>query len=117
MKKAYTLIGVVAIVFVAGGVFGDDKDTKKETKIVKQGNLPANYAKLGLNDEQKKKLRDIQADYGPKIQELQDQIRELRKKERLAMEDVLTDTQKARLRELLLEKAPADREIKSNPPK
>jgi hypothetical protein len=115
MKKAYALIGVAAVLFVAGGyLFGDDKDTKKETKVVKQGNLPANYNKLGLSDDQKKKLRDVQGEYGAKIQELQDQIRELRKKERLAMEDVLTDTQKARLRELLLEKAPADREIKTN---
>jgi hypothetical protein len=118
MKKVCTLIGVVAIVFVAGGLlFGDDKDTKKDTKVVKQGNLPANYSKLGLNDEQKKKLKDIQGEYSAKIQDLQDQIRELRKKERLAMEDVLTDMQKTRLRALLLEKAPADREIKSNPPK
>ncbi len=118
MKRACTLIGVVAIVFVASGLlFGDDKDAKKDLKTVKQGSLPANYSKLGLNDEQKKKIKDIQGEYGSKIQELQDQIRELRKKERLAVEEVLTDTQKARLRELLLEKAPPDREIRSNPPK
>ena len=117
MKRAFTLIGVVAIVFVAGGfLFGDDKETKKDTKAVKQGNLPALYAKLGLNDEQKKKIKDIQGEYGTKIQELQDQIRELRRKERTAVEEILTDTQKARLRELLLERAPADREIKSNSP-
>src|SRR5262249_58959629 len=111
------LIGVAAVVFVAGGVlFGDDKETKKETKTVKQGNLPALYAKLGLNDEQKKKIKDIQGEYGAKIQDLQDQIRELRRKERTAVEEILTDTQKSRLRELLLERAPADREIKSNNP-
>jgi len=113
MKRACTLIGVVAVAFAASGLlFGDDKDAKKDLKVVKQGNLPANYSKLGLTDEQKKKLRDVQGEYGPRIQELQDQIRELRKKERIAMEDVLTDTQKARLRELLLEKAPPDREKK-----
>jgi hypothetical protein len=118
MKRSFASIGVVAIVFTASGLlFGDDKDTKKDTKAVKQGVLPTNYGKLGLNDEQKKKIKDIQGEYGAKIQELQDQIRELRKKERLAVEELLTDTQKARLRELLLEKAPADREIKSNPPK
>jgi len=118
MKRACTLIGVVAVAFAASGLlFGDDKDAKKDTKTVKQGALPANYSKLGLNDEQKKKIKDIQGEFGAKIQELQDQIRELRKKERLAVEEVLTDTQKARLRELLLEKAPPDREIRSNPPK
>lgn len=118
MKRTFTLIGVVAIVFVASGLlFGDDKDAKKDTKAVKQGALPANFAKLGLTDDQKKKIKDIQGEYGTKIQELQDQIRELRRKERLAVEDVLTDAQKARLRELVLDKALPDREKTTSPPK
>ncbi len=113
MNRFYALIGVVVIVFVASGfLFGDDKDTKSDAKVVKQGALPANYSKLGLSDDQKKKIHQIQGEYGPKIQELQDQIKELRKKARLAMEDVLTDTQRARLRELVLEKAPGEREKK-----
>jgi hypothetical protein len=118
MKRLYALIGVVAIVFAAGGfLFGDDKDSKKDTKVVKQGGLPANYGKLGLNDDQKKKLRDIQGEYRAKIQDLEEQIKDLRKKERLAMEDVLTDTQRTRLREILLEKAPGNREKSDSPPK
>jgi len=118
MKRLCALIGVVAIVFAASGfLFGDDKDSKKDTKVVKQGALTANDSKLGLNDEQKKKLRDIQGEYGAKIQDLQEQIKDLRKKERLAMEDVLTDTQKTRLREILLEKAPGNREKADSPPK
>lgn len=118
MKRAFTLIGVVAITLVASGIlFGDDKDTKKDTKGVKQGSLPANYSKLGLTDDQKKKIRDIQGDYRAKIQDLEDQIKDLRKKERSAVEEVLTDAQKARLRELLLEKAPGEREKTDSPPK
>jgi len=107
MKRSCALIGVVVVVLAAGGfLFGDDQDSKKDVKGVKQGALPTNYSKLGLTDDQKKKVRDIQGDYRAKIQVLEDQIKDLRKKERLAVEDVLTDAQRARLRELLLEKAP-----------
>jgi hypothetical protein len=107
MRWAVALIGFVAVAFLSSGVLlGDDQDTKKDSKVVKQGGLPANYGKLGLNDEQRKKIRDIRSDYSAKIADLEEQIKDLRKKERLAMEEVLTDAQKARLRELVLEKAP-----------
>jgi hypothetical protein len=110
MSRSFALIGVVVVAFAASGVlFGDDKDAKSDAKVVKQGGLPANYAKLGLSDDQKKKVRDIRSEYSAKIADLEEQIKGLRKKERLAMEDVLTDTQKARLRELVLEKAPAEK--------
>jgi wobble nucleotide-excising tRNase len=110
MNRSFALIGVVVIVFAASGfLFGDDKDSKSDAKVVKQGALPPNYSKLGLSDDQKKKIREIRSDYNSKIADLEEQIKELKKKERLAMEDVLTDTQKARLRELLLEKAPGEK--------
>lgn len=110
MSRSFALIGVVVVVFAASGVlFGDDKDSKSDLKTAKQGALPANYGKLGLSDDQKKKIRDIGSEYKSKIADLEEQIRELRKKERLAMENVLTDTQKARLRELVLEKAPGEK--------
>ncbi len=114
MKRSCALIGVVVIVFAASGIlFGDDQDTKKDTaKGLKAGALPQNYSKLGLSDDQKKKIREVRAEYGAKIQELDDQIKELRKKEKVAMEDVLTDAQRARLRELVLEKAPSERDKK-----
>ncbi len=106
MKWAFAFFGFVAVAFLSTGVLLGDDQEKKDTKVVKRGGLPANYAKLGLSDDQKKKIRDIQGDYSAKIADLEEQIKDLRKKERLAMEDVLTDTQKARLRELVLEKAP-----------
>ncbi len=114
MMRSFALLGFLAVVFLASGlVSGDDKDVKKDTKVVKSGKLPAYYSKLGLSDEQKKKMQEIQSEYLPKIQELEDQIKALRKKERTAIEEVLTDSQRARLRELLLEKAPPEREKKS----
>jgi hypothetical protein len=114
MTRLFSVVGLLAVVFLVGGlVVGDDKDLKKDTKAVKSGKLPLYYSRLGLSDEQKKKLQEIQGEYLPKIQELENQIRELKKKERVAMEEVLTDSQKARLREILLEKAPAEREKRS----
>ena len=113
MSRSFALIGVVVVVFAASGVlFGDDKDAKSDAKAVKQGALPPNYSKLGLSDDQKKKIRDIRGEYQSRIADLEEQIKELRKKERLAMETILTDTQKAHLRELVLEKAPGEREKK-----
>jgi len=113
MSRSFALVGVVVVVFAASGyLFGDDKDAKSDTKVVKQGALPANYAKLGLSDDQKKKIREIRSEYNAKIADLEEQIKEIRKKERLAMENVLTDAQRARLKELVLEKAPGEREKK-----
>jgi len=113
MNRSFALVGVVVVVFAASGfLFGDDKDLKSDTKVVKQGALPANYSKLGLSDDQKKKVREIRSEYNSKIADLEERIKDLRKKERLAMEDVLTDTQRARLKELVLEKAPGEREKK-----
>jgi hypothetical protein len=113
MKRSFALIGVVVIVFAASGVlFGDDQEKKDAVKGSKAGALPQNYSKLGLSDDQKKKIREVRAEYNSKIQELEDQIKELKKKEKVAMEDVLTDAQRARLRELVLEKAPGERDKK-----
>ncbi len=110
MTRWFSMVGLLAMVFLAGGlVIGDDKDAKKDTKGVKSGKLPVYYSRLGLSDEQKKKIQEIQGEYLPRIQELENQIKELRKKERVAVEEVLTDSQKVRLREILLEKAPPDK--------
>jgi len=55
---------------------------------------------------------EVRADYRAKIKDLEEQIRELRRKEGAAMEDTLTDSQKARLRELRSEKLPRGAQIK-----
>jgi Spy/CpxP family protein refolding chaperone len=99
---------VAALVFavvVSAGSFGDDKKPAAKVK----GQLPPNWSKLGLTDEQKQKVYEAQGEYREKIAELEKQIKDLRKQERTAMEKVLTDAQKARLKEILLEKAPSDK--------
>ena len=97
------LAALMVGVMVASGSFGDDKD-KTAAKV--KGTLPANWAKLGLSDEQKQKVYSAQAEYRGKIAELETKIKELRKQEKEEMDKVLTDAQKARLKELLLEKVP-----------
>jgi hypothetical protein len=78
---------------------------KKEQAPLTKSPLPANWGKLGLNDEQKAKIIAVQSKFKAKIEELTKQLKELRKEEMTAMMDVLTDAQKARLKELALEKA------------
>jgi hypothetical protein len=68
--------------------------------------LPAGWSKLGLTDDQKQKVYSIQSEYQGKIEDLRRQVRQLQRQERGELEKVLTDTQKARLRELITEKAP-----------
>lgn len=105
MRHAQLGIGIVALFCViAGGLHGQDK---KEAPV--KGQLPPQWKKLGLNDDQLKKIYAAQTEYRGKIAELKDKIKDLEKQERAEMEKVLTDGQKARLREILLEKAPTDK--------
>jgi hypothetical protein len=103
MTRIRVLLGVLAIAVVLNaGLFGDDK-TEKKAKA--KGQLPANWAKLGLTDEQKQKVYSVQEDYREKLADLEQKLKALRKQERQEMEKILTDAQKARLKEILLEKA------------
>jgi hypothetical protein len=78
----------------------DDKKPDNPKEPAAKGTLPANWKKLGLTDDQVKKVYRIQTDYRGKIDELQEKINALKKQERTDMEKVLTDAQKARLKEL-----------------
>jgi hypothetical protein len=93
------------MVFLAGGwLFGDD--AKKDPPQKAKGTLPTNWSKLGLTDEQKQKVYSVRAEYRTKIEALQREIKDLQKKEMDECAKVLTEAQKARLREILTEKVP-----------
>jgi hypothetical protein len=101
------MAGVVVMVFLAGGwLFGDD--TKKDPPPKARATLPTNWNKLGLSDAQKQKILSTRSEYRTKIEALQREIKELQKKELEECSKVLTDAQKARLREILTEKVPAN---------
>ena len=59
--------------------------------------LPNNFAKLGLAEDQKKKIRDIQAGYDPQIAALTAQLNALKDKEQAEVEAVLTPDQQKQL--------------------
>jgi len=88
--------GVLAVVLVGGLLLGDD--TKPSGKG--RGSLPPGWGKLGLTDSQKKEVYTIQSEYRAKIDDLQKQIDDLKKKERAELFKVLTDAQKTRLKEI-----------------
>jgi hypothetical protein len=94
MKRLLGL-SALALVMVVGG-WSVGQDTKEK------GYLPANYAKLGLSDEQKQKVYKIQADYKTKVEAIEKQLATLKTEQRTALEGVLTPAQKSKLREILL---------------
>ncbi len=92
---------VVAALTVGGALLGQDR---RDSVPRGRGALPAMWSKLGLTDEQKQNIYAVQGEYRAKIDALQRQIRQLQRQERGEMEKVLTDAQRARLRELIAEK-------------
>jgi hypothetical protein len=97
---------LLAVAFLAGGLlFGDDPKATLKTR----GSLPQDWSKLGLTDEQKQKAYSIETEYQSKIDALQQQIKTmqqqvntLEEQKRDELAKVLTDAQKARLKEFQL---------------
>lgn len=98
---AVGIAGISARPFVVAQESG--KSTKAEKgdgakKAARSGDrLPANYAKIGVSDEQRKKIYEIQGKYDKDIAALQKQIADLRAKEASEVEAVLTADQKKAL--------------------
>lgn len=59
--------------------------------------LPPNYGKIGISEEQRKRIYEIQNKYDDQIAALQKQIADLRAKEKAEVEAVLTADQKKAL--------------------
>jgi len=104
MTPSYSrfLILTVAIITVQLGVNFVGAQEQKPT-VKRRGPLPANYGKLGVSDEQREKMYDIQEEYDAKIAPLRDQIKNLLKERDSALGDQLTPGQLLRLKELKAE--------------
>lgn len=76
------------------GVFSQDKKEKSK------GQLPANWGKLGLSDEQKALIYKIQGEYKEKITKLEAEIKSLTAERNKKMAEQLTSEQKTKLAEL-----------------
>ncbi len=68
-------------------------DAKGAKKASSGDRLPANYAKIGLSDDQKKKIYDVQNKYEAQIDALEKQIADLKAKQKAEVESVLTPEQ------------------------
>ena len=78
----------------------DKPADKPAVEVPAKGMLPAQWKKLGLTDEQRARVYKVQADYRARKAALAKQLADLKKEERLKLEAILTDAQKARLKEL-----------------
>ena len=76
---------------------GEKKGAKKEAKS--DDRLPANFGKVGLSDDQKKKIYAIQDQYENELKELQKKLADLRSKQHAECEAVLTAAQRQLLQE------------------
>jgi hypothetical protein len=95
---AVCLLGAVTLFLSAADTKpGDPKDPPPPPP---KGQLPANWKKIGLTDEQVKKIYGVQADYHAKIAVLEEQVKALRAEQFKKEIELLTDAQKARLKEL-----------------
>jgi hypothetical protein len=96
----YLGVTALAVGLLAGGfLMGDDKKADEPPKL--KGKLPAHFKKLGLSDKQTQEIFKIEAGYADKIDALQQQLADLKKAEHHDVDNVLTDDQKAHLKELL----------------
>jgi septal ring factor EnvC (AmiA/AmiB activator) len=105
MARGSAAFGVLTACLIVAG-FSAAQDNQPARPV--RGNLPAYYKRLGLTDEQRQQVLATRAKFQGRIDDLTQQIRKLRREERREMEKVLTPAQKARLREIIGERAPAE---------
>jgi hypothetical protein len=103
---ARTLSALALVVLATTTMLLADDPPKKPTDTPPQsrakGMLPRYFKSLGLSDEQKQQVYRIQNTYGAKIDALTAQIKALHAEQMQEIEKLLTDAQKARLKELKL---------------
>ena len=112
-RLCITLTALAVAVVAGGWLMGDTKTPDDPPKV--KGQLPAHFKKLGLSDKQIQQIYKIEATYHDKIQPLQQQIDDLKKAEHQDVDDVLTDEQKAHLKELLTAEV-SDKDKPAPPP-
>jgi hypothetical protein len=111
MLRVRGLLGVLAMLLVVSWLLAADNKAdpdKKDPDPKAKGTLRPNWKKLGLSDDQVQKIYKVQTDYRTKIDVLEQQIKDLRQQELTDQVKLLTDAQKARLKELGEFKDPTD---------
>jgi hypothetical protein len=94
-------VGVLLLLVVSGGWLLSDEPKKSDDPPPRvKGMLPAHFKQLGLSQDQVREIYKIQSVYGAKVDVLVQKIRELKAEEKGEIDKLLTDAQRARLREL-----------------
>jgi len=105
MKLNFTIIKsltlLVAIAALAASISAQENDSTAKKK--RRGPLPFFFGKIGVDDDQREALYDIQDSYDDKIKILRLEMKKLLAERDAAMEATLTPGQKLRLSELKAE--------------
>jgi Spy/CpxP family protein refolding chaperone len=112
MTKLRCLLFVAGLMFLGGAITGQEAKKEKESKPAakaKGSQLPQNWSKLGLTDDQKSKVYAIDAKIDEEIDKLTAKIKELKEQKKKEQLDVLTAEQKKRLEDILKKAAGTDK--------
>jgi hypothetical protein len=85
------------VLLLCGALAGDDP---KLAQPPKAPDLPPLFRKLGLTNEQREAVVKVRARCDAKVKDLEEKIKAAREEEAAEVEKVLTDAQRARLKEL-----------------
>jgi hypothetical protein len=117
LRRKVALGGVlVGALLAVGMLFGEQQAPPSKAK----GKLPLYWSKLGLSEEQRKKVAAIQTEYNEKIDVLKRDIKKLENDEAKELNKILTDAQKEELKKIAVSKAlnePPKDETKPKEPK
>lgn len=97
------IVTLMAIVILAGAYNPEPQSkssSKKSDSLQKYRRLPTYFGQLDLKDDQKEEIYSIREAYGPRIDELKQELAELREEEQDEIKDVLTRTQVTALNKL-----------------
>jgi len=98
-------LGLALLLSGSSTAQNDANDSSATAKKEYRGPLPDYFGKLGVGEEQRKKLYAVDSEYEAKIEELEKQIAKLEAERDAKLEALLTPGQKLRLKELREEAA------------
>jgi Spy/CpxP family protein refolding chaperone len=105
----------LALLMVAGVLMGQDgksaQDDATPPPTKAKGVLPKYFKSLGLTDDQRQKVVKVHAAYAAKLANLKEQMEQVASEERAELNKVLSDTQRVRLRELILKEPDASKDV------
>lgn len=96
LARIFLVLALFGLISV-GTIVGQEKGKAR-------GQLPQGWSKLGLSDEQKQKVYEVQNKFKAKIDDLEKQIQQAKDQQRKEELAVLTDAQKKKLKAMLSEK-------------